>query len=238
MTIKKGILKSGAAVLGVGLIVLIVLIACYFGGNPIRKYFVGQNIRNHVEVQYSELNLKTGWVQYDYLTNRYYAQAYSEISPDTHFNVYWKKGGCVDDYETAVLNGWNTAERLGIECLAEIRPLLEQVRGLKIREPTYAYVIPDDGETFDVPIDIRYDKSAAIRYGLTLSAVSDNPSTEQVYDWIEEIYWKLKNEGYTNIVSFRITVQSLEDESVSVHKSLEASQLEPEASPYDGKKTP
>ena len=115
MTVKKRLLKIGAALLGSAIVVFLLLMASSVLGDPVSKYIAQKEIERYVEETYPEQQLSVSEVRYNFKFGGYYAEAASDTSIDTRFSVYWRFGeGCSDGY-AAVTEGANTFSRMEAE---------------------------------------------------------------------------------------------------------------------------
>lgn len=111
---KKKILKFIALIFAVVLILFLIYIANGLVGNPISKYLAVKSAEKYVAQTYRDTDFILGEVTHDFKTGGYYARVTSPSSEDTHFSFELDQLGEVkhDYYESRVLSGWNTWERL------------------------------------------------------------------------------------------------------------------------------
>ncbi|MFZ7132479.1 MAG: hypothetical protein ACOWWR_09010 [Eubacteriales bacterium] len=109
---KKYIRRILVGVVIIALIGSILFVMNAFMGNPISAFFAKKSIIRYVDENYSDLDLKTEKVYFDFKNGSYFARTKSDSSIDTHFNIYYQNGKVVrDDYEGNVLGLFNTMER-------------------------------------------------------------------------------------------------------------------------------
>ncbi|HZK18779.1 MAG TPA: hypothetical protein VFD15_05635 [Clostridia bacterium] len=113
----KKTIKIVAGVVAIALIGTLLFLANGLLGNPVSMALAERAALKHIENNYPDLNLKIEKVNYGFKTGGYYALIKSQTSIDTHFNVDISPTGKVlrDSYETDVLSGWNTYQRIDSE---------------------------------------------------------------------------------------------------------------------------
>lgn len=110
---KKLILKIGAAVLAIILIVLIFVIANSFVGNPVSKNISKNNFEIYTEEKFPGLGYIVEAPQYDFKFGEYYAMACIPGSPDNYFYIFADSWGKIKrDTSDNIISGWNTSMRL------------------------------------------------------------------------------------------------------------------------------
>ncbi|MDI9475694.1 MAG: hypothetical protein WBI21_08500 [Natronincolaceae bacterium] len=130
----KKIIKIAAGIIAIALISTLLLIANGFLGNPVSKALAERAASKHIEKTYPDLNLQLEKVNYSFKTGGYYALIKSPTSIDIHFNVDISPAGKVlrDSYETDVLSGWNTYQRID----SEYRIMTDKI----FEAPDYPYI--------------------------------------------------------------------------------------------------
>lgn len=122
---KKIILK----VIAIGFTLLIITflfsIVNAFVGNPVSKAIASHEIKDYVKKNFSDMDLKLSKTSYNFKFSNYYTTAQSRTSKDTHFYLHYSRGKVLDTYETDVLSGWNTYQRLDDEFNHTVQRLIK-----------------------------------------------------------------------------------------------------------------
>lgn len=121
MKIKKIL----AAVVAIGLIVLLLLFVNAWVGNPISKALAKKSAKVYVTANYKDLDLRIIRATYNFKFSNYIVRVQSSTSQDTVFNLYTDDYGKIqsDDYEYEVANHMTTWRRLD----SEMRELAESL---------------------------------------------------------------------------------------------------------------
>ena len=111
---KKKILKLGALVLAILLIVGVVLFANGLVGNPISKALAQRSAQKYVAQIYGNTDYELGEVSYSFKDGYYYVSVSSPGSIDTHFALVFNSFGKLqhDYFDVYVTNGLNTVHRV------------------------------------------------------------------------------------------------------------------------------
>ena len=111
---KKKLLKIGAAILAVALIVGVALFANSLVGNPLSKALAQNTAEKHMKEIYGNTDYELGEVAYSFKDGYYHAHISSPSSIDTNFELLINGFGKLryDNYDYTVKSGWSTAERL------------------------------------------------------------------------------------------------------------------------------
>lgn len=119
---KKRILKIGALVLAILLIVGVLLFANSLVGNPISKALATNTAEKYLSEVYGDTDFELGEVNFSFKDGYYHAFVASPSSIDGSFTLMINGFGelCYDNYENNVTNGWNTASRVGNEYRAVV----------------------------------------------------------------------------------------------------------------------
>lgn len=122
----KRILKIGAAILALALIVVILVITNAFVGNPVSKHISKKNFEKYVEEKFPEMGFVVETPQYDFKFGEYCAKAYVPGSQDKYFYIFANGWGKIKhDNSDNIESGWNTAMRLSTEYRALVDSVLE-----------------------------------------------------------------------------------------------------------------
>ncbi len=115
----KKILKIALSVILAVAIVIILLFAEAFWGNPLSKYLATKTVNEYLSQTYGDTDFYVESVNYNFKFGNYYARVKSPSSIDTHFNISTDKWGNFqsDTYESRVLGRFNTAQRIDEEYL-------------------------------------------------------------------------------------------------------------------------
>ena len=110
-------LKIGALVTALSLILGIGWFANALVGNPVSKWLAARTAEKHLEEVYGETDFVLERVAYNFKDGNYYAHIKSPTSEDSSFSLYMNMWGGLerDTYESRVLTGNNTADRLYME---------------------------------------------------------------------------------------------------------------------------
>ena len=113
----KKVIKIIAGITAIILIGILLFVANAMVGNPVSKTLAEQRALKYVQKNYPNLDLKVERVNYSFKTGSYYALIKSQTSIDTHFNLDISMTGKIlyDSYESHVISGWNTWQRIDLE---------------------------------------------------------------------------------------------------------------------------
>lgn len=154
MRIKKII----AGVIAFLLIGFILFLANAFMGNPISKMMVNQAAEKYVEQNYPDLDLELEDASFNFKDGYYNILAKSTTSIDTHFYLYFSNTGKYmhDEYETSVLNKFNTWQRVDEKYRSLVDTVLEN--DFPYESDIAFGEIPDHDDDSDfLEIDKKYD---------------------------------------------------------------------------------
>ncbi|MCI8501541.1 MAG: hypothetical protein HFJ85_04815 [Oscillospiraceae bacterium] len=214
MKVKKRVfLKIGAALLGTGMAAFLLFAATSFLGDPISGSLAKVAIHEYVAQHYPEREFEIGEIKYNFKFGEYSAKVSDPTSRDTQFLVSWEGNGCSDNYEYAVLDGWNTMDRLAEECAEEIKPLLSSAEGLEQAAftVTLSNETQENGITPKPALDVSFEKEMASDFTLIIRADSPNPSIEEAARMLEAADQTLKANGYF-LAEYTIDLQDSEQE--------------------------
>lgn len=113
---KKG-LKLAAFLVALVLLAGLGWLANGLVGNPVSKLLAKRTAEKRLEEVYGDTDFYIDSVSYSFKDGGYYAHIKSPTSIDSDFGFRITMGGELkwDDYETSVLSGWNTWQRLDRE---------------------------------------------------------------------------------------------------------------------------
>lgn len=158
----KKIIKIAAGVVAIALISALLLIANGLLGNPVSKALAERAALKHIEKTYPDLNLQLEKVNYSFKTGGYYALIKSPTSIDTHFSTDISLAGKIlrDSYETDVLSGWNTYQRID----SEYRIMTDKI----FEAPDYPYISHIDFGSLKMKEVDREVESSGPDYGISI----------------------------------------------------------------------
>ena len=109
------------------LVIVGALVAFVPFGNPLSKYLVTKNAEIYIQENYNDSDFEIEDVAYDFKTGNYYVQVMSPSSGDSSFTIYAGTNGKIgyDTYEDAVLQKWNTANRINNEYWYAVKDIVE-----------------------------------------------------------------------------------------------------------------
>ena len=112
---------------GIILVVVGALVAFIPFGNPLSKYLVTKNAEIYIEENYKDTDYIIDAVNYDFKTGNYYVEVKSPSSGDSSFTIYAGTNGKIghDTYESAVIDKWNTANRINDEYWNAVKAIVE-----------------------------------------------------------------------------------------------------------------
>ena len=124
---NKKVLKIGALVLAILLIIGVCLFADSLVGNPISKALAKNTAKKYIEQAYGDTDYELERVTYSFKDSYYHALVSSPSSEDSDFTLLINAFGKLryDNYEDSVTNGWNTAYRLKAEYRETVKAVFE-----------------------------------------------------------------------------------------------------------------
>lgn len=158
----KKFLKIIAALVAFSLIICLLLFVNSSLGNPVSKLIAKISVKNYVEENYSDLDLKLEKAGYNLKFSSYEVFFRSETSEDTAFTVYSNSFGKIthDNYEHQVANNFTTWRRLDLE----LRRLGEKLISEKLPYSiTNAYFQGEDMSTNDFNTILTKDMALDIK---------------------------------------------------------------------------
>ncbi len=195
---KPIIARVIAATVALALIGLIAFVANSFTGNPISAYFAGRQMTEYVRQTYPDMNLTLSKATYSFKMNDYSLRASSPTSPDTTFRVMrWSSGKIVDDYQSFVLEGFNTVDRLGREMTKEITPLLKTLFGDQLRGRCFADLFGERKEFPKLPLDTPFSRDLELPATIYMDFEVQNPTLADAAAKLQKADALMKNEGFT-----------------------------------------
>ncbi len=191
----------------------LLFLAGSFLGNPVSGYLAKAAIHKYVAQHYPEREFEIGEIKYNFKFDVYSAKVSDPASRDTQFLVSWEGNGCSDNYEYAVLDGWNTMDRLTEECAEQIKLPLSSAEGLE--QAAFTVTLSDETQENGInqkpPLDVSFEKEMSSDFALIIRADSPNPSIEEAARMLEAADQTLKANGYF-LAEYTIDLQDSEQE--------------------------
>lgn len=207
MTVKKRLLKIGAALLGSAIVVFLLLMASSVLGDPVSKYIAQKEIERYVEETYPEQQLSVSEVRYNFKLGGYYAEAASDTSIDTRFSVYWRFGeGCSDGY-AAVTEGANTFSRMEAEYTKRLYACIQDIP--QANELSRAYLTENEWDKLPpIPLDTPFSLDLPLEYTAFLQFYEeeDEITLARAAQLTEQAYERINRKGYV-FSSYSISLQ-------------------------------
>ncbi|NLN40892.1 MAG: hypothetical protein GX160_02685 [Clostridiales bacterium] len=195
----KKIIKIIAGITAIILIGILLFVANGMVGNPVSKTLAKQSASKYIQKNYPNLDLKIEKVNYSFKTGSYYALVKSQTSIDTHFGLDISMTGKIlyDSYESHVLSGWNTWQRID----SEYRTMVDKV----LTSPDFPYDSHIDFGSIEIKEADREIGPIRPGYGLVL----EDLELDKDYD-VKEL---AKTAGHITIY--------IESEEVTIKKASE-----------------
>lgn len=195
----KKIIKIIAGITAIILIGILLFVANSMVGNPVSKTLAKQSASKYIQKNYPNLDLKIEKVNYSFKTGSYYALVKSQTSIDTHFGLDISMTGKIlyDSYESHVLSGWNTWQRID----SEYRTMVDKV----LTSPDFPYDSHIDFGSIEIKEADREIGPIRPVYGLVL----EDLELDKDYD-VKEL---AKTAGHITIY--------IESEEVTIKKASE-----------------
>lgn len=125
MTKGKRLLRFGAGILGVLLILSILAGSDFFFGGPISKEYVKGKMQGYLDRAYHYRQLRLGEVSCTPEFREYYAKAFTPADEDVYFTIYYKDGSFWDTYEEDLETGRVLLSRQEKICRDSVKLLFE-----------------------------------------------------------------------------------------------------------------
>ena len=157
-TKKNNTKKIIAAILAFVLIGVILYFANGMVGNPLSKMLANRSAEKYVTEKYSDLDLEIQKAVYNFKDGRYYVEASSPTSIDTHFALQYSWAGKLeyDEYEDLVVSKWNTFQRIDDEYRKLVDSKIESQMDFNEREYMFGGLTEED-DFSNLEIDKKYD---------------------------------------------------------------------------------
>ena len=193
-------LKIAAGITVLLLVLFLLFLSNAFLGNPFSAWAAQRAAASYAETHYSFLNLTLEKARYNFKFGEYYIDAKSPSSPDTHFTIYYKNGKVrYDDYESRVLEKFNTLQRLTDESSTLVPLALEEESRF---QSNHSIVSPknfwESGQTNpDITLDCSFDINFFQDCGIVIRIenAAEN-SVEFMAETLKKAYSLLEEKGY------------------------------------------
>lgn len=153
---KKALLKIAAGVVAIALILLVIITANSFVGNPLTAHLAKGKAAVYIKEKYGHLDLEIGKVTYNPKDGFYFISVASGSSVDTHFSLGYRDGVISKDgYESSVLSGKNTADRFCEEYTSSLMPFLTA----ETSDIAHISVIPEKSTLSSLVPDMAFDQT-------------------------------------------------------------------------------
>lgn len=191
-------IRKIVAVLTAGLLIIVLLgITNSFVGNPITKSIATKKVWEYVIQNYANMDIEISNAEYNFKFGSYEVDAYSTKSADTHFGITYQGGEISDDYQTAVVERFNTWERLNNAFTKQVESILEKDLPYEVN-----MVLGNLGKGKGVidasvlELDMPYDlDTLPLDKGMTVYLYTENPTWEELAKAAIHIDELLRNNG-------------------------------------------
>ena len=145
-------------------------------------YFADKAIQQYVGETYPSLDLEIGKPRYNFKFNRYVAQAQSRTSKDTRFYIHCLHGEVKSDsYESDVVSGYNTLDRLSGEYSALAQKLVSEELGYENNTARVMYDKSEYENAADVlELDMEFERSLPMKAEVLLRLDLPDISMESI----------------------------------------------------------
>ena len=158
---KSKTLRIIAGTIAIFLILAILFITNAFVGNPISAMMANRAAQRYIEQNYSSLDLELDKAFYNFKDGMYNVRAKSTTSIDTHFSIYYAGGKIQrDDYESYVLEGSNTWQRLSDEYSDLAKKIIAKDLGYENNTTMVTYESEEFRKNFQ--LDMKFDPSLPV----------------------------------------------------------------------------
>lgn len=206
----KKILKIGALTLALVLIGVLLWFAMSFLGNPLSYFLADRAADQYLAEHYPDLDVSVTQVSYSFKDGSYHAWVESESSVDTHFGLVadWFGHIIYDYYDSRVLSGGTTAERINTEYREMVDEILDHkdfpcaldfgYGDIQFSDSEYGCVMPRSELELDKLYNVR---ALGAKYGvLVIYLMDDDVSVEKAAEMVLAIRARFDEIG----VPFRV----------------------------------
>lgn len=219
----KKILRLGAAIAGIAIIGIILLLADGFLGNPFSKYRAQNIAKNYILENYNGMNYEIEKAQYDFKNSSYYVKITSPKSADLNFYLSISKSGKLnyDSYDSDVRNGFNTWERLDRELRDIGKKVLENELPFEIIHSSFGFAkdtFKPGILTHDMVLDIM---NPPLPISVNINIMDNDVSYKKAAEILTSINDIILQKGYpVSFYNLSIEYKSKDQNSKEPYKSL------------------
>lgn len=196
MKTKKNLfLRIGAVILALLMCAFLFSIANAFVGNPVSAAIAEKAIRNHIDQNYSSLQLELGKVNYSFKFGEYIGYANSKNSVDTNFTVYYQRNGQIyDDYTFRVIEKSNTQRRMEDNYSALVKSILSSLDGLQYNT-SIVRLAEKEYDSSKLELDMQFDRALFPDAEITIRLDLEDSSIENITRIMEQSHQQLRQNG-------------------------------------------
>lgn len=193
---NKG-LRITAFIIALALIAIILFFANAFVGNPISAMMAKIKAEQYVEQNFSFLDLELEKPVYNFKFGEYIVKARSKTSRDTHFNIYYRGGKIVnDEYNTNVLQKYNTLQRLEEEYSILVREVLQKHGYEDLGTRVFYLGELTDEEKEYLKLDMDFDKNLPIETEVNIQVQMEDLTVEEIARILKDAHNAFEQKGY------------------------------------------
>ncbi len=197
---RKILSRLAAGLTALLLLAVLLLVANAFVGNPLTARAARNRGREYLEERYGDLDLEIKGVTYNPKDSSYIISVLSGTSRDTHFSLCYREGKIyADDYEIAVLSGWNTMERLCDEYRERLTALLKAEMGAVAD----IAVMPEKRSSYGLALDAPFDRGLVEDVEISLRFTGGNDAA-YLAEALKRAFSLMTEKGY-GAAWFRVT---------------------------------
>ncbi len=197
---RKILLKLAAGLTALLLLAVLLLLANSFVGNPLAARAARNRGREYLEERYGRPDLEIKGVTYNPKDSSYIIAVFSSTSRDTHFFLRYREGEIyADDYEIAVLSGWNTMERFCDEYTERLTALVQAEMSAVVN----ISVLPEKRVRYELALDAPFDQKLVEDVEISLRSTGGNDAGH-LAEVLKRVSSLMTEKGYA-AARFRIT---------------------------------
>lgn len=197
---RKILLKLAAGLTALLLLAVLLLLANSFVGNPLAARAARNRGREYLEERYGRPDLEIKGVTYNPKDSSYIIAVFSSTSRDTHFFLRYREGEIyADDYEIAVLSGWNTMERFCDEYTERLTALVQAEMSAVVN----ISVLPEKRVRYELALDAPFDQKLVEDVEISLRSTGGNDAA-YLAEALKRAFSLMTEKGY-GAAWFRVT---------------------------------